>query len=339
LTVARAWHTATLLPDGTVLVLGGIDAAGQVIDSAELFDPTAQTFRMIPTPGLILRAYHSATLLTDGTVLVAGGFAGNGTVVQSAEIWNPQTQSETLAGDLSVPRRNQSATLLSDGKVLLWGGMDTNGNNGELYDPEAQKFVPVEAVSSEAQTTSKGPSLATSIPEDGAANVPLSGFIALRFSERLDVRSVNAATATLAGAVGSVPAKVVPAEAGMLGFVTYKGPLVPGATYTLSLTGLADVVGRALPQTQIRFTTAQELGSGDDEVWVPNGRDFRIGQLGLPSSKLPPLQAPPGVTALAGQVLNPKSTSHRGRIKGEYATVGHAPLCCLDDGERRSALN
>jgi RHS repeat-associated protein len=310
LIVPRAWHTATLLPGGTVLVLGGIDANGKVVDSAELFNPATQTFTPTATPGLTSRAYHTATVLTDGTVLVTGGIVTDGVVASSAEIWNPQTQSATpLAAQLSTPRRNHSATILPDGTVLLWGGTDANGQplqSGDLYDPETQSFTPVDTTPAEAQPTTAGPSLTASIPEDGAQNVPLQGLISLRFSERLNVTTVNSATVTLAGTEGSQPngtIAVVPAEAGMLAFVSYKGPLLPGATYTLSLNGLTDLAGRSLPQTQISFTTSAPFTGADGEVWIPNGINWRTGRPDSPWQKLPPLEAPPGATAIAGQVL------------------------------------
>jgi RHS repeat-associated protein len=307
LIVARAWHTATLLPNGTVLVLGGIDAASKVVDSAELYDPVARTFRLAATPGLTPRAYHTATLLTDGTLLVAGGVTDNEVVTESAEIWNPQTQSgKPLAGELSTPRRDHIATLLSDGTVLMWGGTDANGqtlNDGDIYDPESQSFSQVHTMPAEAQLSAEGPTLAASVPEDGAQNVPLQGLISVRLSERLNVTTVNSSTVTLSGPAGSVPVTVVPAETGMLAFATYKGPLFPEATYTLSLDGLADAAGRQLPETQVSFTTAAPVAAtGGDEVWVPT-RDFRTGRPESPWSKLPPLQAPEGVTAVAGQVL------------------------------------
>jgi len=54
LTLARAWHSATLLPDGTVFVYGGIDAAGNVLSGGELFDPDSDTFTLLTSVGLTL---------------------------------------------------------------------------------------------------------------------------------------------------------------------------------------------------------------------------------------------------------------------------------------------
>src|SRR5712692_8269332 len=74
----RAWHTATLLPGGTVLVLGGIGANGGVVETAELFHLETQEFQSLPPTGLSPRAYHTTTLLTEGRLLVAGGLSPTG---------------------------------------------------------------------------------------------------------------------------------------------------------------------------------------------------------------------------------------------------------------------
>jgi len=311
LNVARAWHTATLLPDGTVLVFGGADGSGNIIGTAELFDPSTQTFKVIATPDLTPRAYHTATLLTDGTMLIAGGLASDSEVPRAAQIWDPQAKTATtLPAELTTSRRNHSATLLPDGTVLLWGGIDDVGRslaNGDLYDPEAESFTQVESIPAEGQPSdspsASGPTLAASAPENGAVSVAVGAVLSLRFSEPLDVTTVNAATVTLAGPSTNIPVRVVPSEKGMLAFVTPAQPLLPGAIYTLSLNGLADPAKRSLPSTQITFTTAAPAVPLDDEAWIPDGSDWRTERPDSSWRKLPPLQAPPGTTAIAGQVL------------------------------------
>ncbi len=300
----RAWQTSTLLPDGRVLVLGGVDSAGNVVATAELFDPSAATFSPLTTTGPKARAYHSATVLTDGTVLVAGGLSSAGVVLSSAELWDPRTATRTaLSAELSVPRRNHCAVLLSDGRVLLWGGTNATGerlNNGELYDPNTKTFSLVNAIPPDALASGEGPVLVASNPENGAQNVPLLGVIALRFSEHISVTTVNLNTVTLNGPQGTVSIKAVPAERGRLAFVTYNQPLLPGTNYSLLLNGLKDAANRPLPPTQIVFTTESTPTA---EVGISEGTGGASGAQDSLSRRLPPLQASPGITAIAGQVL------------------------------------
>src|SRR5206468_5626636 len=85
----RSWHTATMLPDGRILVLGGVGSGGQVLDVAELFDPKTATFEPLPATGLSARAHHTANLLTDGRLLVGGGIGADGNLLAEAGLWDP----------------------------------------------------------------------------------------------------------------------------------------------------------------------------------------------------------------------------------------------------------
>jgi Galactose oxidase, central domain/Kelch motif len=135
---ARAVHTATLLPNGKVLVAGGaINGGNNSIASAELYDPASGTWTA--TGSLTTaRTRHTATLLPNGKVLVAGGFNDHsGGVRASAELYDPASGIWTATGTLASGRYFHTVTLLPNGKVLVAGGRGTGGilASAELYDP------------------------------------------------------------------------------------------------------------------------------------------------------------------------------------------------------------
>jgi hypothetical protein len=128
-------HTATRLPDGRVLVVGGWTrtSGGEVIhSSAELWDPATGSFA--PAGSLAeARARHTATLLADGRVLVVGGAGttdGGVAIRSAAEIWDPDSVSFAWAGSLHEGRFDHTATLLADDSVLVVGGYGTDGALG-----------------------------------------------------------------------------------------------------------------------------------------------------------------------------------------------------------------
>ena len=140
---ARYGHTATLLPDGRVLVVGGYGDDATWLDSAEVWDPATGEFSSAGTLG-VGRHAHSATLLPDGRVLVVGGYGGEWEWLTSAEVWDPATSEFTPTGDLAEARWEHDAVLLPDGRALIVGGAETITPRTllEVWDPETDSFAP-----------------------------------------------------------------------------------------------------------------------------------------------------------------------------------------------------
>ncbi len=161
----RAFHTATRLSDGRVMVIGGFSSLAapeacltgglchklSATSSIDIYDPRTGQFE--PTSGLELtrpRAMHTATLLPDGKVLVAGGagraewrltFPDGGAPVLKIDLDNDDTQAGNSAElidpvartateiNLTTPRAGHRAVSLSNGDVLLVGGISPADNS------------------------------------------------------------------------------------------------------------------------------------------------------------------------------------------------------------------
>ncbi len=136
---ARQNPTATLLPNGKVLLVGGTDSVGSQLTSAELYDPNTGLWTATGSLATA-RQGHTATLLSNGKVLVVGGVnsASVGSQLTSAELYDPNTGLWTATGSLATARQGgHTATLLSNGKVLVAGGLSPTVTvaSSELYDP------------------------------------------------------------------------------------------------------------------------------------------------------------------------------------------------------------
>jgi hypothetical protein len=147
---AASFRVAAPLPNGQVLIAGGVADGGNVIPNAEIYDPGSETFTQLPTnPGTELttpRFGAVAAPLPDGEVLIAGGSNGS-SFLQSAELFNPVTQTFTALPatgntELAVGREDAVAAPLPNGDVLIAGG---TGNAGcvpttEIFDAGSGTF-------------------------------------------------------------------------------------------------------------------------------------------------------------------------------------------------------
>jgi hypothetical protein len=146
ISLLRANPTATLLPNGEVLVAGGWSslAIGGPTPTAEIFDPTTGQFRKTDSM-LAARYRHAAVTLPDGRVLLLGGRGARNVTVRQVEVYDPQSGAFSPAGELLEGRTNLRADLLPDGRVLVSGGQvhtsggDVLSNALEIYDPATGK--------------------------------------------------------------------------------------------------------------------------------------------------------------------------------------------------------
>lgn len=168
MSIGRQEHTATLLPDGRVLVAGGYDDDlddPTAQSTAEIFDPDTGTFA--PTATMASeRGNHTATMLRSGKVLIAGGHSGYpGASVASAELYDPSSGAFAPTGDMTDARGAHSATLLSNGSVLMAGGFTAFPYTGstlasaEIYEPSTGSFT-----STASMHTARGRHAAASLP-------------------------------------------------------------------------------------------------------------------------------------------------------------------------------
>ena len=135
----RQGHSATLLADGTALIMGGDDGM-DTFSSAEIYDPSTRAFSKTGDMAEA-RERFTATLLEDGRVLVAGG-SGDSPRLASAEIYDPQSGAWSTASEMSTGRLKHAAARLQDGKALVVGGLGMGQflSSAEIYDPTTDSW-------------------------------------------------------------------------------------------------------------------------------------------------------------------------------------------------------
>ena len=270
-TIALPWiqqfASVTVVPDGRVLIWGGVDEHGHTVSRGLWFDPSTDDLTPAVDLSLAARAGGTATVLSDGHVLLAGGWSSDTPASPGAELWDPRTDQVQSVTGLPTPTRiGGTATLLPDGRVQLSGGYDQSGHpvtSVFVFNPSTDQFgsngtgtliPPINGMSV--------PSLEASKPTASATDFPADGILSLRFSEPMNPSTINAQTITLLGPGGKTPVKVVGVDNGRLAFITPVRDLFPGAQYTLFVQGVTSQIHTELPFTAIDFTVAAESAAG-----------------------------------------------------------------------------
>ena len=140
MTTVRAFHTATLLSNGKVLIVGGVGADGSTaLNTAEIFDPATNTFSPVGNLNS-KRFFHTANLLPDNRVLIAGGF--DSLNLKSTEIFDPVANQFSVGPDMNMPRTHHASTSLIDGRIFLVNGLILGSiMSVDIYNPSANIFT------------------------------------------------------------------------------------------------------------------------------------------------------------------------------------------------------
>src|SRR5262249_15525104 len=131
-------HTATMLANGSVAVIGGQENLGFSLAVTETYEPAAGTWS---ATGPLNKSHYSpaATLLANGKVFYAGGFSSETAYLTNAEVFD--LTNWTSVQGLNFQRDAHTLTLLPDGKVLVAGGYGNGFLPVEVYDPVANTWT------------------------------------------------------------------------------------------------------------------------------------------------------------------------------------------------------
>ncbi|AFL89937.1 Kelch motif protein [Terriglobus roseus DSM 18391] len=143
-------HTAELLPDGSVLLIGGWGTGALHTRAERYLNGSAG---VVPAGTMVTpRQGHASVSLADDKVLVTGGYdritSANlfREVFKTSEIYDPAQDRFTAGPLMNRGRREHTMTLLADGRVLVVGGISQYGpdfssnTESEIYSPVTGRF-------------------------------------------------------------------------------------------------------------------------------------------------------------------------------------------------------
>ncbi len=136
------------LPDGHVMVAGGLSGQREPLASTEIWDPDTGEWTLGPA----MNRPHDLmgpVVLGDGRFLMIGGTSKNQdghliALTAETEAYDPQAGTWSDVAPMLDERANHTATVLADGRVLVTGGGKLDGpylKSAEIYDPAADKWT------------------------------------------------------------------------------------------------------------------------------------------------------------------------------------------------------
>lgn len=229
LQVPRAGHTATLLADGRVLIIGGGNGTLDLA-SIEVFDPSAATSTLLPISLATARRHHTATLRSDGGIVVIGGRAGL-SFLSSIEHVRSSLDDVEPAEVIELARAGHTATVIRDGEILIAGGVTDSG-------PTAHTELGPEPAADDTAPTVVGTD-----PVDDDTDVARGIVIGVRVSEPLEPATVNGQSISLSNSSGALLAASIGISDHDSLIAIQPAALLAGDTYTVWLNGIADRAG------------------------------------------------------------------------------------------------
>jgi len=226
--------TATLLPDGRVLITrGNPDGPPPFLSSADLYDPSSGTFTAAGYT-IVNHTGPTATLLMSGKVLIAGGDIRDADgATRVAELYDPATTTSTATGELTTEREQDTATLLPDGSVLIAGP----ATSAELYSFATSSFFRTGSM-----TTPRSQHTATLLNN---GQVLMAGGYNNPSSAELYTPSVLVSAPMLLSLSGDGQGQGAIQHAGTTRIASADDPAVAGEILSIYLNGLAD--GSVIP--------------------------------------------------------------------------------------------
>eukprot|EP00040_Diaphanoeca_grandis_P036025 m.228094 g.228094 ORF g.228094 m.228094 type:complete len:427 (-) comp33537_c0_seq1:193-1473(-) len=138
----RSAHGLAVLPNGSVVIIGGQMVSTSTLDTGEIWDAGDLSWRPI-TPMDRQRAHFCTGVLQDGKVIVVGGNNSDSTL-SSVQLWDPEQNSWEALPDLQQARAGCGLTVLNNGSVVIAGGSDgvTTFESAEIYHPATKQMEP-----------------------------------------------------------------------------------------------------------------------------------------------------------------------------------------------------